>query len=170
MPTRPKTVDNMTKHQTKAEKAAREQAETEVLPVRKEVKLKKPKYVTDDKTANKYWNAIIKRMEDISLLDDLDSEVLGVYCSMLSRRDAVQQLMAAAQACVDSKDKSDQDKADAMAQIDSQMIKLQSLERSILSYADKLGLTPSGRVHLARKRAARAAEVPDEEADLFGDS
>ena len=49
------------------------------------------------------------------------------------------------------------------------MTKLQGQERSILQYADKLGLTPTGRVHLARKRAAQAnGEVGDDD-DLFGD-
>ena len=46
---------------------------------------------------------------------------------------------------------------------------MQSLERNILQYAEKLGLTPSGRVRLAQKRAAAAAENKDPDGDLFGD-
>ena len=44
---------------------------------------------------------------------------------------------------------------------------LQALEKLLLSYAEKLGLTPASRVALARKRAAA---VETEERDyLFGD-
>ena len=39
---------------------------------------------------------------------------------------------------------------------------------NILQYAEKLGLTPAGRVRLAQKRAA-AAEAKDPDGDLFGD-
>lgn len=49
------------------------------------------------------------------------------------------------------------------------MTKLQGQERSILQYADKLGLTPSGRMHLARKKAAQFAGEGGEDDDLFGD-
>jgi hypothetical protein len=45
--------------------------------------------------------------------------------------------------------------------------KLQTLERNLLTYADKLGLTPTGRVRLAQKRAEAATFDPD--GDLYGD-
>ena len=44
---------------------------------------------------------------------------------------------------------------------------IQALERNLLQYAEKLGLTPTGRVRLAQKRAQAAAPEPD--GDLFGD-
>ena len=48
--------------------------------------------------------------------------------------------------------------------------KMQPLERNILQYAEKLGLTPSGRVRLAQKRAQAAAEArTDPDSDLYGD-
>ena len=53
--------------------------------------------------------------------------------------------------------------------LDAVSAKMQSLERNILQYAEKLGLTPSGRVRLAQKRAAAAAESRDPDGDLFGD-
>ena len=56
---------------------------------------------------------------------------------------------------------------EAAAKLDALTGKLQALERNILQYAEKLGLTPSGRVRLAQKRAQAAAEEPD--GDLFGD-
>ena len=47
---------------------------------------------------------------------------------------------------------------------------MQSLERNILQYAEKLGLTPSGRVRLAQKRAQAAAGArADPDSDLYGD-
>lgn len=169
MPKAPKTLDNMSKKLTKAERAAREEAEAAVLPERISVKLRPPAYVRDDKTAAKYWRGILKRMEGISLLDDLDTEILGVYCSMLSRRDSTQALFADLLKQSDADDLDADGKVAILGKMDSLMVKLQGQERSILQYADKLGLTPSGRVHLARKRAAKATGDVGEDDDLFGD-
>ena len=59
---------------------------------------------------------------------------------------------------------------EAAAKLDAASGKMQSLERNILQYAEKLGLTPSGRVRLAQKRAQAAAESrADPDGDLFGD-
>ena len=60
--------------------------------------------------------------------------------------------------------------AEDAAKLDAVSGKMQSLERNILQYAEKLGLTPSGRVRLAQKRAQAAAEArADPDGDLFGD-
>lgn len=187
----------MSKHLTRAEREAREQAEAAVLPDRgREAKLKKPAIVSSNKRANAYWNQILKQMEGLVLLDDLDSTVLAGYCSMLARRDQttllIGQLMdrLGVQGAVEDgakRRKKDADLSDqewegsarntsamtpdelveAAAKLDALTGKLQALERSILQYAEKLGLTPSGRVRLAQKRAQAAAEEPD--SDLFGD-
>ena len=186
----------MSKHLTKEEREAREQAEAAVLPDRgREAKLKKPAIVSASKRANAYWNQILKQMEGLVLLDDLDSTVLAGYCSMLARRDQttllIGQLMdrLGVQDSVEAwakrrkKDAAMSDRqwedsarsASAMtpdelvetaAKLDALTGKLQALERNILQYAEKLGLTPSGRVRLAQKRAAAASEQAD---DLFGD-
>ena len=87
MPEAVKNSENMTKHLTKAEREARRQAEEELLPRRTRPKLKKPAFVSKNKQANAYWNQLLKRMEGLALLDDLDSEMLAGYCSMLTRRD-----------------------------------------------------------------------------------
>lgn len=55
---------------------------------------------------------------------------------------------------------------EAVSKLDTLTGKLQALERNILQYADKLGLTPAGRVRFAQKRAQAAAAEPDD--DLFG--
>lgn len=197
MPAAVKASENMSKHLTKAEREVREQAEAAVLPDRgRAAKLKKPAIVSSNKRANAYWNQILKQMEGLALLDDLDATVLAGYCSMLARRDQttllIGQLMdrLGVQGAVEDgtrrrrKDAalSDQEWEDsakaapvltpdalveAAAKLDALTGKLQALERNILQYAEKLGLTPSGRVRLAQKRAQAAAEEPD--GDLFGD-
>ena len=196
MPTAAKPTENMSKHLTQAEREAREEAEAAVLPDRgREAKLKKPVIVSSNKRANAYWNQILKQMEGLVLLDDLDSTVLAGYCSMLARRDQttllINQLMKrlGVQGAVESGAKrrksdaalSDQEWEDsaksdpamtpdelveAVSKLDTLTGKLQALERNILQYADKLGLTPAGRVRFAQKRAQAAAAEPDD--DLFG--
>ena len=196
MPTAAKPTENMSKHLPKEEREAREQAEAAVLPDRgREAKLKKPAIVSASKRANAYWNQTLKQMEGLVLLDDLDSTVLAGYCSMLARRDQttllIGQLMdrLGVQDSVEAgakrrkkdaamSDRQWEDSArsasamtpdelvEAAAKRDALTGKLQALERNILQYAEKLGLTPSGRVRLAQKRAAAASEQAD---DLFGD-
>ena len=64
MPTAAKPTENMSKHLTKEEREAREQAEAAVLPDRgREAKLKKPAIVSASKRANAYWSQILKQME-----------------------------------------------------------------------------------------------------------
>ena len=197
MPAAVKAAENMTKHLTQAEREAREQAEADVLPDRgRKAKLRKPAIVSSNKRANAYWNQTLKQMKGLVLLDDLDSTVLAGYCSMLARRDQttllVNQLMKrlGVQDAVESgakRRKSDaaltdrewEDSAqdapimtpdelvEAVSKLDTLTGKLQALERNILQYADKLGLTPSGRVRLAQKRAAAMGEAQTD--DLFGD-
>ena len=197
MPTAAKAADNMTKHLTRTEREAREQAEEGVLPDRgRKPELKKPAIVRSNKRANAYWNQILKQMEGLVLLDDLDATVLAGYCSMLARRDQTTLLIAQLMdklgvkgAVEDGAKRRKKDGAlsdseweesakgapvlspdelvEAAAKLDALTGKLQALERNVLQYAEKLGLTPSGRVRLAQRRAKAAAEEPDD--DLFGD-
>lgn len=169
MPKPAKPLENQRKHLTKAELQAREQAEAAVMPVRPQLELKPPNYVKIDAKAKRYWLEIIKRMEGVSILDALDGEVLAVYCTMLSRRDATHQLFTRLLKESKSKDADPEAQAAILGKLDGLMTKLQGQERSILQYADKLGLTPSGRVHLARKRAAQATGEVGDDDDLFGD-
>lgn len=197
MPTAAKPAENMAKHLTQAERELRDQAETGVLPDRgREPKLKKPAIVSASKRANAYWNQILKQMDGLVLLDDLDSTILAGYCSMLARRDQITLLVGqlmdrlGVQAAVENgtrqrkkdsalSDREWEDSArsapvmtpdelvEATAKLDSLTGKLQALERNVLQYAEKLGLTPSGRVRLAQKRASAMGEG---QADgLFGD-
>lgn len=168
MPSQAKTLDNLDKHLTEAERTARAAAEEEVMPQREKTTLKSPPVVNRDAVAKNYWTAILKRMDGLAILDDLDSEMLAGYVLMLSRRDRLtkvnQELMAAAKAKKDP-----EAMLEAVDKLDSLTGKLQALERNLMNYAEKLGLTPSGRVRLAQKRARAAAEEADPDADLFGD-
>lgn len=141
MPANVKSLENQEKHLTKAEMEARQAAEEAYLPKRK-ARLKMPAAVKEDKAAAVYWRSILKRMEGTGILDDLDAEILGIHCLALSRRDRMDP--------------------------EGNMKSLLALEKQLLSYADKLGLTPESRIRLARKQAAKDAEsgVTD---DLFGD-
>ena len=168
MATRPKTVDSMDKHLTVAEKAARDQAEEDVGVGRAEI-LVMPASVKKDHGAKKYWDEILARMDGLMILDSLDAEVLGVYCVMLSRRDLTNATLTRLLKRAAKKDTADEDRLELLAKIESLSSKIQGQERTILSYADKLGLTPSGRVALARRRAA-AVDRTDPDSDLYGDS
>lgn len=168
MPEAVKNSENMTKHLTQAERVARRQAEEELLPRRTRPKLKKPGFISGNKLANAYWNQILKRMEGLVLLDDLDSEMLAGYCSMLARRDETILLVDQLTDRLGVADMEPDDILEAMGKLNVLHGKLHALDRTLLQYAEKLGLTPSGRVRLAQQRAKSAAE-PEPDDDLFGD-
>lgn len=158
MPTPVKASENMKKHTTKAEQEARSAAEQDVLPDRGTVTLVKPAWLTGK--GAKYWKDILHRMNGTAILDDLDSEMLAVYCSQLQEREALQKMLQEARKPADGEPK--QEDILALGK------RMDALDRSLLSYAEKLGCTPSGRVRLAQKRAAAAAEA-EPNGDLFGD-
>lgn len=165
MPANVKADENITKHRTKAEIEARQQAEAAYLPDRKP-KMKIPKALGKDTDARRLWTSLLKRTEGLAILDDLDAEMLAVYCSALSRRDALNAL------CREHMDKlgktEDPDMKLALVEkLDGLISKLQGHEKTLLSYADKLGMTPEGRVRLARKKAAQDVDAVKD--DLFGD-
>lgn len=156
MPTPTKTLDAMSKNLTSDEKAARLEAEASVIPNRGEVVLKKPAWLKGK--GKKYWDSILDRMEGTAILDDLDTEMLAIHCSLLAEMERLQADLES----VRKKDESDS------AEIDRLDKRIEQRASLIQKYADALGLTPRGRVQLAQKRAAKAAEV-DVDGDLFGD-
>lgn len=168
MPTPVKTTAMMAKNMTEAELEARLEAENEVLPDRgRNAQLVIPKLMAGNAAARRYWKQILERMQGLVILDDLDSEMLGVYCSMLAREELLCREFQAAAREVSKSDALD-DRLAALGKLDAMSGKLQSLERNILQYAEKLGLTPSGRVRLAQKRAEAAAAEVDPDGDLYG--
>lgn len=163
MPTQTKSLENMTKHLTNAEKEARQTAESSLR--RENARLKKPTFVTGP--AAKLWTLTLQRMEGIELLDDLDSEILGLYCDQMARRNDLERLRKKAVKEFNRMTKAgDEGAVKYLEQADGLAAKVASLERQILQYAEKLGLTPSGRIRIARRRAEGAQPEPDD--DLFG--
>ena len=171
MPTPAKPLENMNKNLTDEERQLREQAEEGVIPdLGRESRMEKPAIMTKNAAAGRYWRKVLERMDGLVILGDLDSDALGVYCVMMARYEAQCRLLA--QAAKGLKEARDDPEAveEAAARLDAVSGKMQSLERNILQYAEKLGLTPSGRVRLAQKRAQAAAEArADPDGDLYGD-
>ena len=156
MPTPTKSSDAMSKHLTKEEMEARQAAESSVNPDRGTVVLKKPPWLSGK--GKKYWDSILDRMEGTAILDDLDTEMLAIYCAQLQERDALQEDLKKAR-------KADEPDMDLILALTKQ---LNAKDSKIREFASELGCTPSGRVRLAQKRAAKLAEA-DVDGDLFGD-
>lgn len=171
MPTPPKALDNMSKNLTEEERQLRQQAEEGVIPDRgRESRMEKPAIMTKNAAAGRYWKKVLDRMDGLVILDDLDSDALGVYCVMMARYETQCRLLASASRALKDAKSDPEAVADAVSKLDTVSGKMQSLERNILQYAEKLGLTPSGRVRLAQKRAQAAADArSDPDGDLYGD-
>ena len=148
MPANVVPIDKNKKHLTTKEKNKRRDAEEKFK--RETVKLKKPTFLKDNKTASKYWQKTTKSMQEIHLLDDVDSDMLGRYCCIAARLESMNKKLYT---------------GDDIALDDDLLKRIEATERNMLSYAEKLGLTPSGRVRLAKKTADKV-EDPDD--DLYG--
>lgn len=171
MSTPPKALEHMSKNLTAAERQLRQQAEEGVIPDRgRESSMEKPAIMTKNAAASRYWRKVLERMEGLAILDDLDSDALGVYCVMMARYETQGKVLSQVIRQLKDAGGDPEAVADAVSKLDAVSGKMQSLERNILQYAEKLGLTPSGRVRLAQKRAQAAAEArTDPDGDLFGD-
>ena len=156
MPTPVKSTENMSKHLTKAEREARENQENK-LPTRR---LTKPKLLKDDKAATAHWERILRTMKGLDILDALDADALGIYCAKLSRRDELQQIYLENRKIY--AEENDRLALKNMLSIDED---LRSIERDLLAYASRLGLTPESRARLAKRVAEQEEEDPD--GDLF---
>ena len=161
MPTPAKTLDAMTKNMTSEEKTARQEAEASVKPIRDAAVLRRPTWLTGK--GKKYWDSILERMNGTAILDDLDAEMLAIYCSQLTERDALQSDLKKAR-------NPGKGQAPDMELILALTKQLNAKDSKIRDFASDLGCTPSGRVRLAQKRSvAAAAEVEvDPNGDLFG--
>lgn len=132
--------------------------------------MERPAIMAKNAAAARYWRKVLERMEGLAILDDLDSDALGVYCVMMARYEVQCRLLAQAAKDLNAAAGDPETVAEAASQLDTVSGKMQSMERNILQYAEKLGLTPSGRVRLAQKRAQAAAEAKvNPDGDLFGD-
>jgi len=176
MPANVVRIENARRHNTNAEKNARKAAESSLA--RETVKLSAPAWLKKNKPAHAYWQKTVRRMKGISLLDDLDSETLAIYCEQLAARDAIKaeqaekvQILANMREKMDGTVASDAEIkyiSALMGGIPRDTQALQSQERLILQYAQKLGLTPDGRARLARRKAEERPTMAAED-DVFGD-
>lgn len=134
-------MKNGGKHWTKSELESRERVESTMR--RSAVRLIKPKWLTDD--AIKVWERTRKQAVEIGIIDNLDAEMLGVYCDVVVKYGKLSETVSKS------------------GEIESDSVKLlQSYARLIAQYADKLGFTPAARARLAKRMA-------DEPPDGFGD-
>ena len=161
MPTKAKTLDNMSKHLTRSEIEARQSAEAGVMPTR--FPRKPPAFIKAKTPERKIWDRVLADMKDYEILDCLDSDVLGLYCSKMVRWVEAQAAYTRLRKAADGGDELSKADLKLLVSISSEM---QALEVGILAYATKLGLTPDGRARLARKLAEQEEDDPD--ADLFG--
>jgi len=157
MPTPVKSLSNMSKHLTKAEIEAREAQEAAAMPARIP---KKPKLIIRDKAAGKHWSRILKAMEGLEIIDILDTDALAIYCAKLARRDDLQVQY------LEWRERYAADPQNGTIKIMISLSEdLQAIERDLLAYASKLGLTPESRTRLAKRMAEQEEYDPD--ADLF---
>lgn len=165
LPTPVKSVKNMSKHLTSAERETREDLEARTGAAAgagdgKRCKLTKPRMLKGDKAAAAHWTRILKVMKGLEILDALDADILGIYCAKLARRDELQEEYLSRRA--DYAASHDLEDLKAIVDIEDAM---RPIERELLNYAGKLGLTPESRARLARRLAEQEDDDPD--ADLF---
>lgn len=160
MPTPVVTADKITvrgraggKHWTAAETAAR-QVGQEAAQRKNRVRLKPPVWLSEDAMA--VWKEIVKKLRGIELLDNLDAELLAVYCdAIVHYRECSARLSQPARG----------EDGEPPAPIDDLIKAMQAWARIVVSYAEKLGLTPGGRARLAKKKAEK---ILDPFSESFG--
>ncbi|HWQ59045.1 MAG TPA: P27 family phage terminase small subunit, partial [Clostridia bacterium] len=102
--------------------------------------------------AHAHWMEIKRKIKGINLLDDVDCDMLGIYCHLLARRERI--------LFPNPDDKIEDNDVDAIvtAMLKVHVDYMMTLERLIAQYAEKLGLTPGGRARLAKREAEKPRE------------
>lgn len=139
-----KSADNMEgggKHWTKAEIEAR-QAATDDLDRDSRIYLKAPSNLSV--RAKEIWEETKRKARGLELFDNLDTRELKRYCDMAARFEILSEVTP----------------EDSMEGAKD----LSSLWRQLTAAGEKLGLNPSGRARLAKKRTE---EKRDDFADQF---
>jgi phage terminase small subunit len=144
MPTPVKRSENMTKHLTRAEREAREVAEGS-LQRKGRVQIRAPKWLGGQ--ARKVFNQTKRRMAGLGLLDTADADLLGLYADAVARYQATVE--------------------DWEHMLKGEVQEAQAWSRLALSYAEKLGISATGRARLARKKMER--QLVDELDELLDD-
>jgi P27 family predicted phage terminase small subunit len=137
------------KHWTRAEVESR-QAAQEMTKRKTKVRLIAPDWLSP--AALEIWKKVKKQVVGLDLLDNLDTEMLAIYCDAVAQyRVETEKLRRFTREDGEVIDRGDMIKA------------VQSWARIVSTYAEKLGFTPSGRARLIKKRAEEI------ERDRFGD-
>jgi P27 family predicted phage terminase small subunit len=148
MPTPPKTLDNMKKHLTVAEREARQAAEGTVTRHNRP-QMRCPKWLDED--SREIFETTKKRLRGLQLLDSADVELLAIYSDAAAKyREASKRLMLV-------------DKDGVMVSDKDDIAACQSWARLVAAYAEKLGLTPTARARLAKRKAEREPLDPLDE-------
>ena len=145
MPTKSVTANQMNvgrkgsgKHWTQKQVESRQKAE-EMGKRKTKVRLVAPPWLSEE--ALRVWNRVKRQAAGLELLDNLDAEMLAVYCDAVVQYREESERLKYFDVAVEGNTRMDLVKS------------IQSWARLISSYADKLGFTPSGRARLAKKRA-----------------
>ncbi len=151
MPTPPKRLENTRKHWTNQEKDARLKAESGMKRASR-VQIRAPEWLDVD--ARKIFERLKRKLRRVDLLDNLDAELLAVYCDAQAHYQKVSKLIH---------------QADVDNPIDDETVKeAQAWARLIAGLAEKLGLSPNARARLAKKKAEK--EPPDEFEQLLDEA
>jgi P27 family predicted phage terminase small subunit len=145
MPTPVKTEEKIKKHLTNAERAARQKAEDEITRDKRSW-LKCPDWLDDD--ARKIFEETKRRLKGLHLLDNADVELLGIYCDAVSKYRAASKLLAMV------------DEEGSPLSTPDDLKACQAWARLIAQYAEKLGLTPTARARLAKRKAELGEPEP----------
>ena len=180
MATPVKKTENMKKHLTIAEREKRRQAEQELE--RRFVRLVAPPRVKEDPAAYACWKSTISRMKGLTLLGNVDIDMLASYCLARSREDALradyEKLRATTEKSITKTlqralegfyEDNEYPAKVIRALVTDEMTLLKTLQaqaRLVIAYQKELGLTPNGRQRLAKQRATERPVT--EEDELYG--
>lgn len=147
MPEPIKVLDNISKHLTRSERAARAAAERSV---QRETRSRIRMPAGLNPAARAIFVETRRRLRGLQILDGSDQNALAMYSDILAKFNVLSKQ-------IDESDYPDKD-----------LIQLcQSWVTKIQGYEDRLGLNPSARARLARKKATR--EPADKLVQLLDD-
>lgn len=149
----PKKSGNIQGHLSAEE--LEERARKENALRRENVEIRMPESLSNDIIGQQIWAQTLNDADTFGIFDNLDSETLGSYCSIVSRITSLRKKYISAL-------NGHRKNADVL----ELSKELRLLESSQLNYAGKLGLTPESRVRLAQKLVPPETDPDD---DLYGD-
>lgn len=148
----PKKAGNIQGHLSAEE--LEERARKENALRRENVEIRMPESLSNDIIGQQIWAQTLNDADTFGIFDNLDSETLGSYCSIVSRITSLRKKYLSAL-------NGHRKNADVL----ELSKELRLLEASQLNYAGKLGLTPESRVRLAQKLVPPETDPDD---DLYG--